>query len=45
MLTLGLNGFGKYGKSFFDQLVLPLPEAAQKAVRKAARRTKEQSQA
>jgi CRISPR system Cascade subunit CasA len=35
MLALGLKGYGKYGKSFFGKLVLPLPEVAQRAHRES----------
>lgn len=31
MLALGLKGYGKYGETFFKELVLPLPEGAKDA--------------
>ena len=45
LLTLGLKGYGKYGRSLFDELVLPPPEAAQKTRGKSGRKKKEEAAA
>jgi CRISPR system Cascade subunit CasA len=44
MLALGLKGYGRYGKSFFDELALPLPEGARKPRSKSSGRKKERNE-
>lgn len=44
LLTLGLAGYGKYGRALFNELNLVSPEEAGKR-RKPTRRKKEEAQA